>query len=168
RSSRNPSTVLPAKRTRTRTPGRAASSSSAGTVYSNGRSRWAKGVSTTTLATGRVGPLSSPRSVIPCCLPHGADGSDRGLQGLHAVQPLPGEATLQPGRGGAPEVAVGRRRPVDRTEQVELLHDRRRAQVEYLGDGLLDALHRPGLGAERLDVQTDRLGRADGVGHLDL
>ena len=59
RSTTKPSRSCPAKRTLTRTPGRAVSAIDAGTVYSNGRSRWASPVSTWTRATGRSSEVGS-------------------------------------------------------------------------------------------------------------
>src|SRR6185369_17839923 len=58
-------------------------------------------------------------------------GSQRG--GL--VGSFPGEVRIV-----ATEVAIGRRLAVDGTQQVEHLHDALRAQVEVLGDQLLDLL----------------------------
>src|SRR5262249_40228088 len=67
------------------------------------------------------------------------------LQVGHPVGALPGEVGQLP-----TEVPVGRRLLVDRTEQVQIPDDGRRAQVEDLPDGPFDPLHRYHLGAERL------------------
>ena len=69
---------------------------------------------------------------------------------------------------GPTEVAVRRGLSEDRLAQVQRAHDRRRAQVERLGDGAGDALDRNRLGAERLDGDVHRPRHADGVGELDL
>ena len=57
---------------------------------------------------------------------------------LDPVGALPGEAVLDAVGVGAAEVAVGRGRLVDRAQQVEVVDDRGRAQVEDLGDRALD------------------------------
>ena len=41
---------------------------------------------------------------------------------------------------------------VDRAQQVQIAHDRRRAQVEDLGDGGLDPLDRDRMGSEGLTL----------------
>ena len=78
------------------------------------------------------------------------------------------KALSTPTAEGAAEVPVGGRRPVDRSEEVEVLDDRERAQVEHVGDRPLDAEDRHALGVEGLDVQAHGLRLADGVGDLDL
>ena len=76
---------------------------------------------------------------------------------------LPGQVDV-----GAAEVAVGRRRGVDRPQQVQVAHDRAGAQVEHRGDGLLEHVVGDGAGAEGLDEQADRVRGADRVGDLHL
>ena len=66
------------------------------------------------------------------------------------------------------EVAVCRGLRVDRTTQVEVAQDRRGAQVEVLGDQLLDPRDRNALGAERAHGDRDRVRDADRVGDVDL
>src|SRR5687767_5448872 len=71
-----------------------------------------------------------------------------GLQIVHAGSRLPGELLLV-----AAEVAVRRGLAVDRPAQVEVAHDRCRAQVEDVTHGSLDLQLVDVLGAERLDEQ---------------
>ena len=84
-------------------------------------------------------------------------------QRLGLVGPLPGETGIV-----TAEVAVGRRLPVDRAEQVEHLDDALRPQVEMGADKLLD----PPVGklarAECRHMHRDGLGNADGIGDLHL
>ena len=88
--------------------------------------------------------------------------ADRGLQGLDLGRLLPREGVVVAGGLGATEVAVGGGRRVDRSEQVELLDDRERTQVEDGVDRGLDLVDRDRLRAEGLDVEADRLGRKGG------
>src|SRR6516162_9756074 len=75
-------------------------------------------------------------------------GPGHGPERLHPVGPLPGEVRLLPA-----EVAEGGGLCVDRPEQLEVPHDRGRAQVEDLQDGILDLPHRDLLGTEALHEQ---------------
>src|SRR5439155_10944741 len=103
---------LPWNRTRTYEPTPA--SSSAGSMYVNGRSRERTGRSMQT-ATG----------------PESASGADGAPERVGAIRGLPGELL-------APEMSVGGRLLVDRTSQIQIADDRRRAEVEDLPDGLLE------------------------------
>src|SRR5690606_7193089 len=91
-----------------------------------------------------------PRPVRP---PSGACG---GQEVGGAVRALPREVGQL-----TPEVAVGRRLPVDRPQQVEVADDRGGAQVEHLTDRREDPLDRDLLGAEGLDEDTDGSRLAD-------
>src|SRR5690606_41671247 len=93
----------------------------------------------------------------------GGGSADAPAQLTDAVGALPGEGAQLPA-----EVAVGAGVPVDRTQEVERVDDRGGAQVEDLGDGGRDPLHRHRLGAEGLDVDAHRVGHADGVGDVHL
>src|SRR5690606_26066457 len=84
-----------------------------------------------------------------------------GAQRVDAIGALPGQTRTT-------EVSVGRGLRVDRAQQVQITHDRRRTQVEDLEHGLADRVDRDGLGAEGVDVEADRTGDADRVGDLDL
>ena len=92
-----------------------------------------------------------------------AEQAGGGTQRVGAIGALPREV-----RVAAAEVAVGGGRRVDRPAQVEVAHDRRRAEVEVLADELLDARLGDDRGAEALGVDRDRLRDADRVGHLHL
>lgn len=70
-----------------------------------------------------------------------------------AVGGSPGEVGQFPA-----EVSVGGGAGVDRAEQVKFGDDRGRAQVEHVGDGVLDLLVGHDPGAERVDEQADRVG----------
>src|SRR5229473_1809826 len=70
-----------------------------------------------------------------------------------------------PREAGAAEVAVVRRTPVDRAQQVEPLDDRRGAEVEAADE----IRGRPRLtGAEGVDLDRHRLRHPDRIGDLDL
>src|SRR5689334_16352252 len=79
------------------------------------------------------------------------------------VRALPRELTVV-----TAEVAVRGSLRVDRSPQVEVAEDRRRAEVEVLVDELLDPRDRDRLRAERLDEHGHRVRHADRVRHLDL
>src|SRR5581483_5796190 len=73
-------------------------------------------------------------------------------QRVRLVGALPREVAIV-----APEVPVGRRLRVDRAPQIEIAHDRRRAQVELLADERLDARYRNRLRPERVDEDRHRM-----------
>src|SRR5271169_2440371 len=89
--------------------------------------------------------------------------TDRGPQCLGPVRPLPGEVRLL-----AAEVPVRRRLRVNRPEQVQVTDNRRRAEVKYLQDGVLNPLNRGALSAEALHEQANWLSLADGISDLRL
>src|SRR5690606_31486058 len=70
--------------------------------------------------------------------------------------------------GSPAEVTVRGSWRVDRLAQLEVVDDRRGAQVEYLADGALQSLIGHLAGAERVDRDRHRLGDANRVRDLDL
>src|SRR5699024_10703183 len=194
RSMMKPSTRRPLNRIRTRTPAWASSSISAGTSESKRRSRCGTPTSGSTRAIRRgsrparaaSGSPSPGMAVAGCAVvfmsyrladgedtPSGAPGrapwelplvaANRLLELLDLIEALPPQVEFIPS-----EVAVIGGLSVDRSEQIQRAHDRRRTQVEDLGDGALDVLHRRFLGAEGFHIKADGAGHADRVGHLNL
>ena len=82
-------------------------------------------------------------------------------QGVDAVGVLPADAELL-----AAHVAVGGELAIDRTGQLEVADDGRRAQVKHLLHGRGDLRVRHGARALRVDEHAHRFGHADGVGQL--
>src|SRR4029453_6699415 len=150
----------PPKGTLTRVPRWTWAWRDSGTRQVKGRSRWNRGTSTSTWTpaslTSRSGPGRIPRL-------RWLQGAGRLGQLLRPGGVLPGELGL-----GAAEVAVGGGPLVDRPAEVEVADDRRRAQVEELGQQLAELLGVDLLGAEGVDEHAHRVGDADGVGDLDL
>src|ERR1700743_2026612 len=105
-----------------------------------------------------AGPWGAgPRGANPAIADPASAGPRRlqdrgGAPGGGPVCTLPREVRL-----GAPEVAEGSRLGVDGPQQVQGRDDRARAQVEDLGDRVLDLLDRHLLGAEGLHEQPHRL-----------
>ena len=65
-------------------------------------------------------------------------------------------------------MAVGSSLAIDRAAQVQVTDDGAGAQVEVFLDELADLLIGDLAGVEGLDVNRQRVGHADGIGHLDL
>src|SRR5204863_3586056 len=78
-----------------------------------------------------------------------------------AIRALPRELV-------AAEVAIGRRRRVDRTEKVQLIDERLRSHVEVVLDVALETLVRDLAGTESVHPNADGLGDADRVRDLNL
>src|SRR5438445_133876 len=74
----------------------------------------------------------------------------------------------KPSTTGPAEMTVRGGLPVDRAAELEALNDRTGPEVEMLGDEVPDRLVRHRAGAERVDIERDRLRAADDVGELHL
>ena len=65
-------------------------------------------------------------------------------------------------------MSIGRRLPVDRAAKLEVADDRTWPQIEVFVDQFFDLFIADLARAEGLDVDTQWLGHADGVGELDF
>src|SRR5699024_10634663 len=92
------------------------------------------------LAEGEGRPSGAPGRA-PWALPLVAANRLREL--LDLIEALPRQVEVI-----TAEVAISGGLSVDRSEQIQLAQDRRRTQVEDLGDAALDVLHRRLLGAD--------------------
>src|SRR5581483_3043642 len=91
--------------------------------------------------------------------------SERALQRVGEIGPLPGEAAVL--FGGAAKVTIGRGAAVDRAVELQRAADVGRRQAKQLGQDLLELLLVDLAGAVGIDQHRHRVGDADGVSDLD-
>src|SRR5690606_6674746 len=97
-------------------------------------------------------------------------GCRSGQGGLEVVDEVGLFPRKEVALGLAPEVAIGRRLPVDRLVEPEMGADAARGQAAELVDAedrLLDPVVSDGAGPVRVDVERKRLRHADRIGELD-
>src|SRR5947199_163337 len=125
---------------------------------SSGPPRYPESVAGAGYVDGRSSERTG-RSMQTATGPESASGVDGAPERVDAIRGLPGELL-------APEMPVGGRLLVDRTSQIQVPDDRRRAEVEDLPDRRLElsGIHLFGPGA--IDHQRHRMRRADRVRDL--